>query len=139
LAERIGETRQIVAEDDSLEDACDLVARRFQPITFKLTSSPAGDGTVSVTKYVGEITDPKENSRDWPLLYIPKNHFFNICEKVTPVTESGIVPLVQIVIPFLELVGKREYIFLHIWMKTGSSQSDRRFYCRISHLAVESH
>jgi hypothetical protein len=50
-----------------------------------------------VTKYVGVITEPRENSRYWPAPYVPKQNFlFNIHGRVTPVTEPGQTTVVEL-------------------------------------------
>jgi hypothetical protein len=60
---------------------------------------------VSVTKYVGVITEPRENSRYWPAPYVPKqNFFFNIQGRVAPVTEPGQTTVVDIDVPLCQVL-----------------------------------
>jgi hypothetical protein len=90
----------VVASDETLADACDLVAGKAPPEAFRV--DPGQDDTCVVTRYVGVITSPKKNSRYTASVYSPgENFFFEIIGQVTPRLSNGLTIVVGIETPVL--------------------------------------
>jgi hypothetical protein len=87
--------QEIVADDESLTDACDLVLDVAPAELFKI--EPGTDGTVSVNRYKGVLSSPKVNTPYTASSYVPgENFFFEMMGKVTPVPGSETPVLVAI-------------------------------------------
>ena len=95
---------RVIEEDSSLKDACDYILGNEPPGMFKVVESLEDPELVSVTKYVGVITDPQPNNQFSPYAYNAAHNFFlNIHGRVTPKPPQGTTAVVCIEAPLLGL------------------------------------